>query len=149
MVRLATNGFFRFCRKCFGIKVERRFHRCTDIKCPLCLSKMRIPFGPFWHFFIGCMVSADHWLADYPELRRTTRPSTIGGPVVRRARILHFLQHWITLTCHGHRRVHYVIHMEHYGYTVTLSKSQRCGCWWLAPTVFSSRTLSGHHDHWG
>ena len=81
MVRLATEGFFRFCRKCFGIKVERWFHRCTDIKCPLCLSKMRTPFGPFWPFFIGCMVSADYWLADYPEPRRTTQPSTIGGPL--------------------------------------------------------------------
>ena len=78
MVRLATNGFFRFCRKCFGMKVERRFHRCTDIKCPLCLSKMRTPFGPF---FIGCMVSGDYWLADYPELKRTTQPSTIGSPL--------------------------------------------------------------------
>ena len=27
------------------------------------------------------MVSADYWLADYPELRRTTQPSTIGGPL--------------------------------------------------------------------
>ena len=35
----------------------------------------------FEHFFIGCMVSADYWLADYPELRRTTQPSTIGGPL--------------------------------------------------------------------
>ena len=25
--------------------------------------------------------SADYWLADYPELRRTTQPSTIGGPL--------------------------------------------------------------------
>ena len=25
--RLATNGFFRFCKKCFGIKVQRQFHR--------------------------------------------------------------------------------------------------------------------------
>ena len=39
------------------------------------------PFGPFWPFLIGCMVSADYWLADYPELRRTTPPSTIGGPL--------------------------------------------------------------------
>ena len=77
MVRFATNGFFRFCRKCFGMKVERRFHGCTDIKCPLCLSKMRTPFGPFLPFLIGCMVSADYWLMDYPELRRTTQPSTI------------------------------------------------------------------------
>ena len=70
------------CRKCFVMKVDRRFHRCTDIKCPLCLSKMRTLFGPFWpFFFIGCMVSADYWLADYPELRRTTQPSTIGGPL--------------------------------------------------------------------
>ena len=41
--------------------------------------------GPAWSiltpFFIGCMVSADYWLADYPELRRTTQPSTIGGPL--------------------------------------------------------------------
>ena len=82
MVRLATNGFFRFCRKCFEInQVERRFHRCTNIKCPLCLSKMRTPFGPFWPLLIGCLVSADYWLADYPELRRTTQPSTIGGPL--------------------------------------------------------------------
>ena len=35
----------------------------------------------FDHFLIGCMVSADYWLADYPELRRTTQPSTIGGPL--------------------------------------------------------------------
>ena len=81
MVRLATNGFFRFCRKSFGMKVERRFRRCTDIKCPLCLIKMGIPFGPFWPFLIGCMVSADYWLTDYPELRRTTQPSTIGSPL--------------------------------------------------------------------
>ena len=27
------------------------------------------------------MVSADNWLADYPELRRTTQTSTIGGPL--------------------------------------------------------------------
>ena len=53
MVRLATNGFFKFCRKCFGMKVERvrRFHRCTDIKCLLCLGKMRTLCGPFWPFF--------------------------------------------------------------------------------------------------
>ena len=25
------------------------------------------------------MVSADYWLADYPEMRRTTQPSTKGG----------------------------------------------------------------------
>ena len=74
---LVTNGFFRFCSKCFGMKVVRRFHRCTNIKCPLCLSKLPTPFGPFYHFFIGCMVSADHWLADYPELRRTTQPSVV------------------------------------------------------------------------
>ena len=81
MVRLATNGFFRFYRKCFGMKVERRFHRCTDIKYPLCLIKMQIPFDPFWPFLIGCMVSADYWLTDYPELRRTTQPSTTGSPL--------------------------------------------------------------------
>ena len=51
MVRLATNGFFRFCRKCFRMKVDKRFHRCTDIKCLLCLSKMGTLFGPFWPFF--------------------------------------------------------------------------------------------------
>ena len=79
------------------MKVERRFRRCTDIKCPLFLIKMGIPFGPFWPFLIGCMVSADYWLTDCPELRRTTQPSTIGS----RARILHFLQHWwfICKTC--------------------------------------------------
>ena len=27
------------------------------------------------------MVSADYWLVDYPELRRTIQPSTIGGPL--------------------------------------------------------------------
>ena len=70
-----------FAEKCFGTKLERRFHRCTDIKCPLCLSKVLTPFGPFWPFLIGCMVSADYWLADYPELRQTTQPSTIGGPL--------------------------------------------------------------------
>ena len=63
------------------MKVERWFHRCTDIKCRLCLSKMWTAFGPFWPFLIGCMVSADYWLADYPELRRATKPSTIGGPL--------------------------------------------------------------------
>ena len=63
------------------MKVERRFHKCTDIKCPLCLSKMWTPFGPFWPFLIGCMVSANYWLADYPEMRWTTQPSTIGGPL--------------------------------------------------------------------
>ena len=31
-----------------NVKVDRVFHRCTDIKCPLCLSKMRTLFGPFW-----------------------------------------------------------------------------------------------------
>ena len=55
--------------------------RCADIKCPLCLSKMRILFGPFWPFFIVCMVSANYWLADYPEMRQTNQPSTIGGPL--------------------------------------------------------------------
>ena len=35
----------------------------------------------FDHFLIGCMVSADYWLADYPELRRSTQPSTIGCPL--------------------------------------------------------------------
>ena len=45
--------------------------------------------------FIGCMVSADYWLAGYPELRQTTQPSTIGARwSVRRARNLLFLQHW-------------------------------------------------------
>ena len=68
-------------RKCFGMKVERRFHKWTDITCPVCLNKMRTPFGPFWPFLIGCMVSADYWLADYPEVRRTTQPSIIGGPL--------------------------------------------------------------------
>ena len=73
----------------------RRFRRCTDVKCPLCLSKMRTPFS----ILIGCMVSADYWLADYPELRRTTQPSTIDRWSVRRARILHFLQHWSNCGC--------------------------------------------------
>ena len=27
------------------------------------------------------MVSADYWLADYPELRQTTQPTTMGGPL--------------------------------------------------------------------
>ena len=35
----------------------------------------------FDHFFIGCVASADYWFADYPELKRTTQPSTIGGPL--------------------------------------------------------------------
>ena len=73
---------FQVLQKCFGMKVERRFQRCTDIKCPLCLIKMRIPFGPFWPFLIGCVVSADYWfLTDYPELRRAPQPSTIGSPL--------------------------------------------------------------------
>ena len=81
MVRLATNGFFRFCRKCFLMTADWPFHRSTYIKCPLCLSKMRTPCGLFRPVLVGCMVSADYWLADYPELRRTTQPSTIGGPL--------------------------------------------------------------------
>ena len=44
-----------------------------------------VKWGPclvhFDHLFTGCMVSADYWLADYPEPRRTTQPSTIGGPL--------------------------------------------------------------------
>ena len=74
------------------MKVERRFHRCTDIKCPLCLSKMRIPFGPFWPFF--------YWLHGLSTLligglpRTETDHQTINHRwSVRRARILHFLQH--------------------------------------------------------
>ena len=47
----------------------------------LCISKMRTPFGPFWPVLISCMVSADYWLADYPELRQTIQPSTIGSPL--------------------------------------------------------------------
>ena len=27
------------------------------------------------------MVSAEFWMADYPEMRRTTQPSAIGGPL--------------------------------------------------------------------
>ena len=45
----------------------------------LCLSEMQTRLVHFDHFFIGCIVSADYWLADYPELRWTTQPSTIGG----------------------------------------------------------------------
>ena len=60
---------------------EWPFHRCPYIKFPLCLSKMRTPCGLFWPFLVGCMVSSDYWLVDYPELRRTTQPSTIGGPL--------------------------------------------------------------------
>ena len=41
-----------FAKKCFlmTLTVDRPFHRCTDIKCPLCLSKMRTPF--FDHFLL-------------------------------------------------------------------------------------------------
>ena len=92
MVRLATNGFFRFYRRCFGMKVDRQCHRCTDIKCPLWLSKIRTPFGPFDHFF--------HWLHGLSRLligglpRTETEHPTINHRwSVRRARILHFLQH--------------------------------------------------------
>ena len=54
------------------------------IKYPLCHSKTRTPFGPLWAFCDWLhhtyMVSVDYWLAEYPELRRTTQPLTIGGP---------------------------------------------------------------------
>ena len=63
------------------VKVDRRFHRCTDIKCPLCLSKCGPRLVRFDNHLIGCMVSADYWLADYPKLKRTTQPATIGGPL--------------------------------------------------------------------
>ena len=65
--------YLGFCRKCFVMKVERRFHRCTDIKCPLCLSKMQHSLVHFDHFLLVAWSTADYWL--------TTQPSTIGGPL--------------------------------------------------------------------
>ena len=46
---------------------------CALVKCECIWSSFTI--------FIDCIVSADYWLADYPELRRTTQPSTIRGPL--------------------------------------------------------------------
>ena len=89
MVRLATNGFFRFCRKCFGMKVDRRLHRCADIKFPLCLSKMRTALVHFNHCY---------WLHGLSRLliggllwTETGYPTINHRWSIRRARILHFL----------------------------------------------------------
>ena len=79
--------YLGFCRKCFVMKVERRFYRCTDIKCPLCLSKMRTLFGPFWPFFYW-LHGLSRLLIDHPTINHRWS--------VRRARILHFLQHCIS-----------------------------------------------------
>ena len=51
MVRLATNEFFRFCRKYFGNETG---HTIPQISCAclyLCLNNMRTSIGSFWPFF--------------------------------------------------------------------------------------------------
>ena len=62
----------------------------SNVRCALVKCRPRLVH--FDHFLIGCMVSADYWLADCPELRRATQPS-VSWWSIRRARILHFLQH--------------------------------------------------------
>ena len=93
MVRLATHGFFRFCRKCSGMKVERRFHTCTDIKCPMCPSKMRTTFGPFWPYFYWFHGLSRLSIGGLPRTE-TDHPNFNHRWSVRQAKILHFLQHW-------------------------------------------------------
>ena len=47
----------------------------------LCLNKTRTSIGSFWPFLIDFVVWDDYWLTDHPELRRTTQPSRMGGPL--------------------------------------------------------------------
>ena len=81
---------------------------CTDIKCSLCLSKMRAPFGPFWQFF--------YWLHGLSRLligrlprTETDHPTINHRWSVRRARILHLLQHCCLAGCVGSVRQFVVV----------------------------------------
>ena len=89
MVRLATNRFFRFRRKCFGMKVGRRFHKCTYIKCPLCLGKMQTPVGPFWSFFDWLHGLGRLLIGGLPR-NETDHPTINHRWSVRRARFFAF-----------------------------------------------------------
>ena len=78
------------------MKVDRIFHRCTDIKSRLFLTvlKCRPRLVHFEYFWLVAWAetmrpikniqngpNADYWLADYPELTRSTQPTTMGGPL--------------------------------------------------------------------
>ena len=80
MVHLATNELFRFYRKYFRMKLGVTF---TDIMCPFVLvPQVALGFRlPLLTILIDFMLWADYWLMDHPELRRTTQPSNMGGPL--------------------------------------------------------------------
>ena len=80
MVRLATNEFFRFC-KIFPNETGHMIPQLSYVRLYLCLNKTRTSIRSFWPFLIDFLVWADYWLTDHPELRGTTQPSTMGGPL--------------------------------------------------------------------
>ena len=106
MVRLPTNEFFVFCKKNFARKVDRQLRRyhihglaqdcsfsianapeilqsCTKPSVCLCTCvwikrEYRLArFDQFFNWFYGLSIL----LTDHPELRRTTQPSIMGGPL--------------------------------------------------------------------
>ena len=64
------------------------------IKCPLCLSKTRTTFGPFWAFFDWLHGLSRLLIGGLPRTE-TDNPTINHSWSVRRAKILNFLQHWI------------------------------------------------------
>ena len=90
MVRLATNEFFKFCRKYFGMKLDIRFHRFTAI------TDITASIGSFWPFF-NWSHGLSRLLIDGPPRTETDHPTINHGWSIGRTRILHFPQH-----CHGH-----------------------------------------------
>ena len=93
MVRLGTNEFYR---KCFGMKMDRRFHRCTDVKCPLSLSKMWIPFGLFW------LVAWSQQIIDWQTTHNQSGPLRFS--VTREIDGISSLLRWLHLTTNRHRK---------------------------------------------
>ena len=106
MVRLPTNEFFVFCKKKFARKLDRQLRRyhihglaqdcsfsianapeilqsCTKPSVCLCTCvwvkrEYRLArFDQFFNWFYGLSIL----LTDHPELRRTTQPSIMGGPL--------------------------------------------------------------------
>ena len=80
MVLLATNEFWRFCKK--KISEWNWTHNSTDgliwyVPLYLCLSKTWHPIGPFYTWF--CSLSRLYWLMDHSKLTWTTQPSTMDG----------------------------------------------------------------------
>ena len=117
----------------FGMKVDRLFHRCTDIKRPLCLNKMQSLFGPFWSLFYWLHGLSRLMIVGLPRTE-TDHPTINHKWFVRRARILHFLQHCklvtagLTQQCKAINR-----HSADYSYTWLLSMiaKKKITKWWI------------------